>query len=294
MTKRLFGFVVFAGFTISLALSTIASAQNFDHLKCYKMKDPHNFTAVANLTPFQNPPFPVEPGCKIKVRGLEFCIPVDKTLVPGGNAPSATVVGQPLQNDYICYNMRCPKPATAIPSVLVSDQFGSRTLSKFVARRICTPAIKGLPTTTTTTTITTTTTLPPNPCSLDTAGNCNGTCPTTGDICLFDPISGACGCGPQSAQCALDTQGLCSGLCPNANDVCLPNATGVPCSCQQQGPVACNFATFPMCNGTCPGGLICEKDNTTTFCYCCGVLAAPCTTNADCCGGFSCIGGTCQ
>jgi hypothetical protein len=262
MTTRIVGFVVFAVFAISLSLSTVASAQTFDHLKCYKMKDPHNFTALANLTPIQNPPFPVEPGCKIKVRGLEFCIPVDKALVPGGNAPSAQVVGQPLTNDYICYNMRCPKPASAIPPVLVSDQFGSRTLQKFVARRICTPAIKGVPTTTTTsttitTTTTTTTTLPTSPCSLDAGGTCSGTC-------------------------------------PNVNDVCLPNATGVPCTCQQQGPVACNLATFPMCNGTCPAGLICEKDITTSFCYCCGVLAAPCTTNADCCGGFSCIAGTCQ
>jgi hypothetical protein len=102
MTKRVFGFVVLAGLAISLWLSTVASAQTFDHLKCYKMKDPHNFTAVANLTPFQNPPFPVEPGCKIKVKGLEFCIPVTKTLVPGtSNAPSAPVVGQPLQNENV-------------------------------------------------------------------------------------------------------------------------------------------------------------------------------------------------
>ena len=288
MTRRVFGFAVFAGLVVSLS-STVASAQTFDHLKCYKMKDPHNFTAVANLTPFQNPPFPLEPGCRIKVRGTEFCIPVDKAL-GSSTAPSAPVVGQPLQNDYICYVMRCPKPATPIPSVLVSDQFGSRTLQKFVARRICTPAIKGLPTTTTTTT---TTTLPTNPCSLDTAGNCNGTCPNTGDTCLYDPATGACGCGPQSAQCALDINGTCAGLCPNANDICLPNAAGTPCSCQQQ-PVACNFATFPACNGTCPGGQVCEKDVTTSFCYCCGLLAVPCTTNADCCGGFTCIAGTCQ
>ena len=250
-----------AGLAISLLVTAVASAQTFDHLKCYKMKDPHNFTAVANLAPFQNPPFPVEPGCRIKVKGIEFCIPVTKTLVPGGNAPSATVVGQTLQNDFICYTMRCPKPTTPIPSVLVSDQFGSRTLQKFTARRICTPAVKGLPPTTTIptpTTTTTTTTLPTNPCTFDAvSGTCNGTCPNTGDICQINPATGACDCGPQ-------------------------------------GPTPCNFATFPACNGTCPGGLICEKDVTTSFCYCCGVLAAPCTSNADCCGGFSCISSTCQ
>ena len=277
MTRRLFGFAVFAVLAVSLSLSTVASAQTFDHLKCYKMKDPHNFTAVANLTPFQNPPFPLEPGCKIKVKGTEFCIPVDKALVPGtSTAPSAPVVGQPLQNDYICYVMRCPRPTTAIPSVLVSDQFGSRTLQKFVAHRICTPAIKGLP----------------NPCSLDTAGNCNGTCPTTGDTCLYDATTGACNCGPASAQCALDINGTCSGLCPNANNICLPNSAG-GCSCQQQLP-ACNLATFPACNGTCTGGQVCEKDVTTSFCYCCGLLGVSCVTTADCCGGFTCIGGTCQ
>lgn len=264
MTKRR-TWVVIAGLVSSVSLASVASAQTFDHLKCYKMKDPHNFTAIANLAPFQNPPFPVEPGCKIKVKGLEFCIPVTKTLVPGGNAPSAPVTGQALANDFICYTVRCPKPPTAIPPVLVSDQFGSRTLQKFTASRICTPAIKGLPSTTTTTastttsttaTSTTTTTLPTSPCS-DQNGTCAGTCPNTGDVCQSDPATGACNCGPQA-------------------------------------PVACNFATFPTCAGTCPAGLICEKDVTTSFCYCCGVLAAPCTTNADCCGGFSCIAGTCQ
>ena len=254
MSKRVFGFVVLAGFAMSVSLTAVASAQTLDHLKCYKMKDPHNFTALADLIPIQNPPFPNELDCKIKVRGLEFCIPVTKTIV-GGNAPTAPVVGQTLTNDFICYTMKCPKPPTPIPSVLVSDQFGSRTLQKFTAKRICTPAIKGLPTTTTTTSTTTTTTTPA-PCS-DQTGTCAGACPNTGDICQFDAVSGDCICGPQ-------------------------------------GPVACNFATFPMCNGTCPGGLICEKDVTTSFCYCCGVLAAPCTTNADCCGGFSCISGTCQ
>lgn len=292
MTNRVVGFVVFAALAVSLSLSTAASAQTFDHLKCYRMKDPHNFTAVANLTPFQNPPFPLEPGCKIKVKGLEFCIPVDKALVPGtSNAPSAPVVGQPLQNDYICYVIKCPNPTTPIPSVLVSDQFGSRTLQKFVARRICTPAIKGLPTTTTTST-TTTTTLPTNPCTLNGAGTCNGTCPNAGDTCLYNTATGACDCSPQSAQCALDINGICAGLCPNANDVCLPNPTGAPCSCQQLP--ACNFATFPACNGTCPGGQVCEKDVTTSFCYCCGLLGVSCVTTADCCGGFTCIAGTCQ
>jgi hypothetical protein len=84
-------------FAFGLALATTASAQVYDHLECYKMQDPHNFSAAANLTPFQNPPFPIGVGCKIKVKGREFCIPVDKSLIPGvGNAPSAPVVGQPL------------------------------------------------------------------------------------------------------------------------------------------------------------------------------------------------------
>jgi hypothetical protein len=252
--------VVLASFAISFSLIAVASAQTFDHLKCYKMKDPHNFTALADFLPIQNPPFPVELDCKIKVRGAEFCIPVSKTIV-GGNAPSAPVVGQTLSNDFICYTIKCPKPPAPIPSVMVSDQFGSRTLQKFTAKRICTPAIKGLPpttttTTSTTTTTTTTTTLPSSPCAGQN-GVCMGTCVNTGDICQADPATGDCICGPQA-------------------------------------PVACNLSTFPACAGTCPGGLICTKDATTSFCYCCGVLAAPCTTTPDCCTGFSCIAGTCQ
>jgi len=289
--------------TVAFVLVTVpsASAQVFDHLKCYKMKDAHNFTAGADLTPFQNPPFPVEPGCKIKVKGKEFCIPVDKDLIPGAsNAPSAPVVGQALQNDFICYKMKCPNTGVQIPPLVVSDQFGSRTLKKFVAKKLCTPAIKGLPPTTTTTsttststTSTTTTTLVSNPCSVDPAtGMCDGVCPVQGEKCLVDPLTGMCDCQPLSAQCAYNSVTLaCEGLCMNTHENCVADPPGTNnCTCLP----LCADATLPTCAGTCPGTQTCIKDPTTTFCLCCGTGFTSCTTTADCCMPFTCVAGICQ
>jgi len=208
-------------FVCSALAATTGHAQNFDHLKCYKIKDPHNFSAAADLTPFQVPPFAVELGCKIRVKGTEFCIPVDKALLPGsGTVPSAPVSGQPLQNDFICYNIKCPASGTTIPPVVASDQFGSRTLQKFRVKRLCVPAIKGLPPTTTTTTttpITTTTTLPL--CASAGLPACAGTCPSP-QTCVKDSTTTFCLC------CSTGGSG-----CVTTSDCCVP-FTCVAGTCQ--------------------------------------------------------------
>jgi hypothetical protein len=125
---------------MSLAIATPVAAQPFDHLKCYKVKDPHKFEATADLVPRDDPPFAVEPGCRVKVTGKKLCVPVDKQLL----ATTAPVVEFPTaeaSSDYLCYKVKCPKGA--VPDLEVTDQFGTRTVSGLRAKEICTPAVKG-------------------------------------------------------------------------------------------------------------------------------------------------------
>ena len=72
----------------------------FDHLKCYKVKDPTKAKYVADLVPLQAPPFQVEPGCALKTPAKLFCIPVQKTNVQPA-APGA--VNGVAAQDYLVY-----------------------------------------------------------------------------------------------------------------------------------------------------------------------------------------------
>jgi hypothetical protein len=126
-----------------------APALTYDHLKCFKIADEHNYSAMATLTTneLQAAAFPDDTSCKISVRSKEFCIPVAKTrAVDLGNpkdAPVAAFIGQDLANDFICYKVRCDRPAVAPPaSQVVHDQFGPRPISGLRTAKVCTPAVK--------------------------------------------------------------------------------------------------------------------------------------------------------
>ena len=142
---------------VSVMLSAPAVAQVADHLKCYKVKDPLKLAGTADL---DTPQFGVDAGCQIS-RAKLFCVPATKTHVVVADKttkePIAPLpVSGPDPGDRVCYTVKCP---AAVAAQEVTDQFGTRTLSKFKASLVCVPAVKGsLPTTTTVTT--TTTTLP--------------------------------------------------------------------------------------------------------------------------------------
>lgn len=126
-----------------------ASAQPFDHLKCYKISDQHSFTTLATLSTndLQAAAFPDDTNCKISVHSKEFCIPVAKTRFfnPGNpkEPPMEALVGRDLANDFLCYKVRCDKPVVAPPaSQVVHDQFGPRAVSGFRTAKVCTPAVK--------------------------------------------------------------------------------------------------------------------------------------------------------
>lgn len=138
--------------TLLLVSSTSADAA-FDHLKCFKIKDTSNYTAFADLVtnPAQQGPFPNEDGCKILVRSKEFCVPVEKNRIfqteNPRDAPHLDIEGHDVQQDYLCYKMRCPKKGNPeFPQLaqeqMVADQFGLRTISGFKTHKICTPTRK--------------------------------------------------------------------------------------------------------------------------------------------------------
>jgi hypothetical protein len=263
---------------LSLVTAPLAHAQIFDHYKCYKIKDPAKFIAGVDLNAFQTQ-FNVDPKCKLVGRAKLFCVPVVKTvgdivdktkppLVPNG------FVGQDLQDDRLCYKIKCDK--NQIQPEVVTDQFGTRPIKSFKAKWLCTPAFKGTPTTTmapttttsttTSTTRTTTTTMQQIDCPGVQGPECNGLCPDPAEKCTPIPGTGSCECTPTGHPCGIDADGLCSGDCPVATEVCRTFANG--CDCVEYTP-PCNESGAPMCSGPCEASNeICTYDDVTGVCYC--------------------------
>jgi hypothetical protein len=170
---------------VFLVASTVAfgpssAAAQFDHLECFKIKDPHKFEATADLVPGQTPPFPVASGCDIKVSGRKYCVPVDKQL-SSSTAPGVEFPTTDVASDFVCYKMKCPR--VEIPDTEITDQFGTRTVARFKTTEICAPAVTGLP--------------PPFTCTAQTPLTCGqGNCPS-GNTCQLDTGTLACACLPQ-------------------------------------------------------------------------------------------------
>lgn len=219
---------------IAATLACAATAHAQDHLKCYKIKDPHSYKATVNLVSAQ---FGAENGCEVKVKGRYYCTPVTKQVVQT-NAPVAAVTGDDLTDDRICYKMKCA--TSTITDQSVTDQFGTRTLSKFKPALVCTPAFTGTASTTTTTVPTAT-----GPCCEATGSYCGGPvdpvdCTNLGltpadqptDVC--NATTGVCGataapgpCCDTAVDCAAGpgvTSGSCSSIAGTfvASAVCNP------------------------------------------------------------------------
>ena len=211
---------------LALALTAAASgvqAQMLDHLKCHKMKDPQRLKATVDFDALQTE-FSAQ-GCLVG-KAKFFCVPGTKRNVQPPEAVVFNVDGQELQNDFICYSAKCPDTP---PDTGVTDQFGSRTQTRYKSSLICTPAIKGTVTTTSTTPGQTTTTMVGGS-SCGTAGfpECNGPCPTPGNVC--GDAGGHCGCVGGAPACG-SYQGppTCGGTCPTATPWC-KNISG-NCTC---------------------------------------------------------------
>jgi hypothetical protein len=111
-----------------------------DHLKCYKVKDALNLAAVVDLN---SPQFGLEAGCKVS-KAKFFCVPATKTVVSAEDKKTHVPitplpVGGPDPGDRVCYKVKCPEPFP--PDTQVTDQFGTRTVTKFKTSLLCTPAV---------------------------------------------------------------------------------------------------------------------------------------------------------
>ncbi len=130
---------------LALALPATGSAQNPDHLECYKIKDTFKYEAQVDLIPLQLAYFPEELDCKVTVKAKEFCIPVVKELLRSDAPGTLLRDGQALINDYICYKLKCEDPPDPIETITFTDQFSSRRFEKFKAKKICAPGWTGTP-----------------------------------------------------------------------------------------------------------------------------------------------------
>jgi hypothetical protein len=261
---RISGAVAVAGaFALVIGHAAAASAQPFDHLKCYKVKELTKLKVkgLVDLTPRQSE-FLVEKDCKIVGPKL-LCVPVRKENVRTEPPPDPDAVAGPLEIDHICYALKCRKPFP--PAVKVIDQFGTFELQPKGTSLLCTPARKAGQTTTTVTTSTTSTTMPQEPCrDLAATGAppmCGGTCPLAIEACLF--VGGGCDCVPVDDGCSLGTSGQCSGLCPNATDMCVPGVLDA-CECMPR----CEAGAAPACGGFCPQDTLCVSDAAGQQCIC--------------------------
>jgi len=125
----------------ALCFSVGTAEAQYDHLKCYKVKDQKTFKkASATLTAIQSQ-FLTE-DCDIKPKAKEFCTPVDKTVtILSGGSPQV-LDGNELSFHRLCYKIKCPK--TDLGTHDLSDQFGEHTATeKYKASTICVPAIDG-------------------------------------------------------------------------------------------------------------------------------------------------------
>src|SRR5262249_50955362 len=119
-----------------------ASAQTgagvLDHLMCYRMTDPLQVSQAVDMFSDVQPQFS-QKGC-VLIKPVQFCVPATKrNVTPALTTPN--LIGQQLQNDFICYLVKCPNPVPP-PDENVTDQFGTRTQTKYRPFTICAPARK--------------------------------------------------------------------------------------------------------------------------------------------------------
>lgn len=255
-----FAFVSAFAILAALAVGSSTAHAQADHLKCFKAKDSAKFNATATLSALQAQ-FGVDESCEIKGKGKLFCVPVTKQVTAfednsKDGIAQVPITGQVLEDDRVCYKVKCPK--TEIASEVVTDQFGARTMEKFKVDLLCTPAIKGAPATTTTTT----------------------TLPVSNDPCQASVTPGCPGCVCESEVCAVDP--YCCDTLGAWDDFCVQEceATG-DVTCPPRAPY-CQETSAPTCGGDCSWapGTTCT-DLGSGFCW---PSSDPCTVNADCAG----------
>jgi hypothetical protein len=196
-----------------LGTSGPVSAQPFDHMKCYKIRDSQDAKLyTADLVPKLTHDFQTElgdryvggllqKGCRIKVPAKLFCIDVDKQNAKDAKPPydpAQWTVDGPESGERLCYKLVCPP---VLPKELaIIDQFGTRSI-QLLGRTdyLCTPVNRQNPST--------------DPCEMAADGQCGGVC-GEGERCLATSPSD-CQCRPESEMCAgapICSEAFCGGV----------------------------------------------------------------------------------
>ncbi len=300
------------------ALSQAQVGNPFDHLKCYKIKDPQlKVQYTADLVPLQIPPFNIEPGCVLKVPAKLFCIPVQKTNVQPN--PPGAVNGTTAQ-DYLLYKIKCPNIAVVKGGMPlpVTDQFGARTILVGAHQVLLVPAFKQSnlchnqqgdpalppicggdctdPNAKCVQVAGTTTCACESPCGLDAQGVCSGMCSFPGQTCQLITLSNGvvdCTCDPPVDTCHLvdPAARTCGGECSDPNARCVLDSTG---SCQCEKP--CGAIGIRKCGGLCQNATeTCTVKPDDSGCECKPTVAQPCGPDATTgqCGGVCPNNDTC-
>lgn len=115
-------------------------AQVLDHLECFKVKDPGNYSAFVDL---QSTEYGTQTDCKVKVKAKFYCVPSTKT-VADTTAPEEDIDGPPHFGPQVCYTIQsCPDDGPTGHEV--TDQFGHRTLQNVKRKLVCAPRAGALP-----------------------------------------------------------------------------------------------------------------------------------------------------
>jgi hypothetical protein len=176
----------FWGIVVAMCVGLVASAGLVqgqllfepDHLKCYRVLRDQNPNKSVPVDLF-NRQFGEERECRVNTKAALLCAPTVKVRTdidrdPPGNDPRG---GPFTADDYLCYPLKCPRPATR--QVLVDDQFGRRQIAIRTARLLCTPVDKIEP--------------PPIECNRSGPPVCGGICPDR-LICRQTAAGAGCGC----------------------------------------------------------------------------------------------------
>ena len=110
-----------------------ADAAPFDHLACYRVQDSSEGDATVAL---ETLPFGIDAGCVVQSKARELCRPVSAAVL--ADAPDEGLRGDELTIERTCYRIECPE--RELPSVEVTDRFGTRPLALKGARTVCIPA----------------------------------------------------------------------------------------------------------------------------------------------------------
>ena len=175
------------------------SRDNLDDVKCYRVSDPVKLRGQVTVATLD---FGTHVGCDI-TRSKLLCVPASTTILSINVGPLLPISGTDPDDDRVCYAVHCGGPPPA-PRV-VSDRFGSRTLTGLAPQLLCTPAPLAVVSTTTVTTTTVTTTSVTFPAGTDPPLPCQRAIETGGIAyasAVLDQISGCTAPGGQTSLAA--------------------------------------------------------------------------------------------